>query len=302
MLDWLFSAGLLPIGLFCLVVGEFGRRHGTTPEPELLVVTGAASQVKTSNVGGEHYLWFTIEGQTVDYSSERTGFGKVVDAIRRGIPITIGVSTKRETLFPRNGWVALYTLSIGGEDLLTYHDTVTKSHRASNAPFILAAVLLMTSIWGLSTCYRNRHATPLTPVELVAAWNDPRRSRTAAILLSLVLYTGVMFAMLHDDSMPTSIKVFGELPLGLPLRVFLWLFFTILLIPLPFAACHGFRILFRHASEGGGLGQIRMIRALFTAPSRHSELRRSQIIVISIIAFYLVLMFGWAIYAETRGI
>ncbi len=38
--------------------------------------------------------------------------------------MTIGVSTKRETLLPRKGWVPLYTLEIGMESILTYETTV----------------------------------------------------------------------------------------------------------------------------------------------------------------------------------
>lgn len=238
----------------------------------------------------------------MDYSSDLPSFEQVVDAIRRGTVMKIGVSTKRETLFPRNGWVALYSLSIDQKPILTYEHTVTKGYRGSNAAFIVAGVLLAISTWGLLTCYRNRNATPLTPAQLAAAWNDPRRVQTAAILLSVVLYGAVLFAMLHEGSMPTSIKVFGERPLGLPLRLFIGIFFSLLMIPLPFAAWHGFRILFRHASEGGSLGQVAMVRSIFTTAKIHPDLRRSQIVVLTIVGFYLILMFGWAIYADSRGI
>lgn len=302
--DWLFCFAFLVVGLFFLCVAEFARRNGTTPESELTVVTGRATDASASSFKGVDYLRFTVQDQTVDYSSGMPGFDKVANAIRRGTPMTIGVSTKRETLFPRNGWVALYTLAIQGKPVLTYQDTITIGYRGSNAAFILAGVLLLISSWGLWTCFRNRNpnAEPLTPAELATAWNDPKKVRTAAIVLSVAIYGAVMFAMLHEDSMPTSIKVFGEKPLGLPLRVFIGVFFSVLMIPLPFAAWHGYRILFRHASEGGSLGQVAMVRSLFTATKIHPELKRSQVIVLAIITFYLALMFGWAFYADSRGI
>ena len=216
--------------------------------------------------------------------------------------MTIGVSTKRETLFPRDGWVALYSLSIDDKSILTYDHTVTKGYRGSNAAFIVACVLLAISTWGLIACYRNRNTTPLTPAELAIAWNEPRRVSTAAIVLSVLISGAVMFAMLHEDSMPTFIKVFGERPLGIPLRLFVGIFVSLLMIPFPFAAWHGYRIVFRHASEGGGLGQVAMVRSIFTTAKIHPDLKRSQVIVVTIVAFYLILMFGWAIYADSRGI
>lgn len=302
MWDWLFCIGLFVVGLGCLGVAEFGRRHGTTPEDQLTVVTGRATNATSSSFQGTTYLRFTIQDQTVDYSSDLPSFERVVDAIRRGTSMTIGVSTKRETLFPRDGWVALYSLSINDKPVLTYDHTVTKGYRGSNTTFIVAGVLLAISTWGLLTCYRNRNATPLTPTQLAVAWNDPKRARTAGIVLTVAIYGAVMFAMLHEDSMPTSIKVFGEKPLGLPLRLFIGIFFSLLMIPLPFAAWHGYRIIFRHASEGGSLGQVALVRSILTTAKIHPELKRSQVIVLTIIAFYLALIFGWAIYADSRGI
>jgi hypothetical protein len=154
--DWIFCLVVFLAGLFALAVGEFSRRYGTTPESELMTLTGKAENATASTVGEIQYLRFTIAGQTVDYSSEFNGYSQVLAAIRRGDPMTIGISTRPETLLPRRGWVPLYTLRIGGQTLLRYEDTVKKGDRASRAPFILSAVLLLLGGWGLFSCYRNR--------------------------------------------------------------------------------------------------------------------------------------------------
>ena len=249
---WLLCGAIFLLGLLALSADVFARRHGTTPESELTVVRGIATNADISRVQGTEYARFTIEGQTVDYSSDLRGYPQVIDAIRHGEPMTIGVSQKRETLLPRNGWVPLYTLSIGGEQLRSYQETINTGYRASHALSIVAAVLLALGGWGLFSCYRNRHRSivPLSSQQRAAAWNDPKRIRNAAILFSLAMYGATLAAVLQPDSLPTFRAVFGESPLGMPLRLFAGLYFTVLFLPLPFAAWHGFKILFRGALPG----------------------------------------------------
>ncbi|MFO0572580.1 MAG: hypothetical protein U1A78_01135 [Polyangia bacterium] len=94
--------------------------------------------------------------------------------------------------------------------------------------------------------------------------------------------------------------MFGELPLGLPLRLFVFLFFSLLFLPVPFGSWHAFRILFRDAS--GGFGKAQIVRAILSTPSVHRDLRRARAIVVGIGLFYLALMAAWIWYADSRGI
>ena len=301
--DWAVCFGIFVLGLFILAVGEFSRRHGTTPESELLSFTGRATHATQSRSNELTYLRFTLDGQTVDYASDHRGFSKVVDAIREGIPMKIGVSHKRETLLKRTGWVPLYTLSIGDEHLLTYHETVSKGYRASKAPHILSLFLLTIGGWGLLKCFRNRNRIfePISPQQLAARWNDPKRIRAATILFSVAVYGATLSAILHPDSMSTSRAAFGESPFGLPLRLFLVLLFTALLLPLPIAAWHSFRIIFRSASEGGGFGKGDILQALWRIPLRHQDLKHSRFVSLAVAAFYLALMVAWIWYADSHG-
>ena len=171
-----------------------------------------------------------------------------------------------------------------------------------SAPLIVGVVLFAIGLWGLRSCFRNRHAEPLNPAQTAAAWNDPKRVRLVTILCSLAMYGGVLVAILHPDSMPTSVAVFGETPLGLPLQPFLVLYFTLLSVLFPVGVWHAYRILFRGAAEGAGFSKHEILRSLMVTPSSHPDLRRSRRIVLGVGAFYLALMFGWIAYAAVRGI
>lgn len=166
----------------------------------------------------------------------------------------------------------------------------------------VGGVLAAIGLWGLVSCYRNRNAEPLTATQIAAARNDPKRVRLATILCSLAMYGAVLSAMLHPDSLPTSQVVFGQSPLGLPLRAFLVLFFTLLCIPLPVGILHMYRILFRAAAEGGGFSKSDILRSLLRTADSHADLRRSRRIVLGVFAFYVALMAGWIGYAAMRGI
>ena len=302
--DWLVSAVIFLLGLFFLSVGEFGRRYGTTPESQLIVVSGPADSATRSRGSGTDYLRFRVSGYAVDYSSDQRGFGRVLQAIEQGEALTIGLSTKRETLFRRSGWFPLYTLSVGGQQLWTYQDTVTHGYRGSNAPFILAAFLLALGGWALISCYRQRGqlARELSAQQIAAHWNDPRRIRAAAILISVLFYIALLSAVLHPDSTATFLAAFGERPLGLPVRLFVVLLSTLCFVPTPVAALHLYRLVFRAAGQGGGLGKTDILRAVFVTGSTEVDLRTSQRIVVGIGLFYLLLLIAWIGYASYRGI
>lgn len=161
VIDWIVSTACLLVALFFILVGVYSHFHGTTPESELVEKTGSATDATISSVldrSGRttYYMWFSVDGYRVVYASDQNGYNRLLSAVRDGTPLTIRISTLRETIFPRNGWVPLYSLSIGTDVLLTYRDTVMKSYRGSNAAFIVGGVLSAIALFGLFTCIRNR--------------------------------------------------------------------------------------------------------------------------------------------------
>jgi len=168
LFDWIQSSIYLLCCVFFLVIAEYGRLHGITPKSELIVTTGAATEATVSHVTSRYgqapdYLHFTVNNYTVDYESDRYGYDTLLAAVRNGTPLTIGVSTKRETLIPLRGRVPLYSLSIGPDVLLTYEDAVAKAYRPFNAPYIyiVVGVFMLRAAWGLYTCFKNRNVVEL---------------------------------------------------------------------------------------------------------------------------------------------
>ena len=143
---------------------------------------------------------------------------------------------------------------------------------------------------------------PQTPPTTDARWLQPARVTQATIIGSLVIFAGLLFALLHPDSMPQTQEVFGGMAAktGLPLWAVVVLVVGIAYLPFPFALWHLFRIVFRGASEGEVISKFGLVRAIFTVPSRHPDLRGSRWMVLLIFGGYLVAILIFAYLADER--
>ncbi|MCW1884735.1 hypothetical protein OKA04_08345 [Luteolibacter flavescens] len=162
--DWLFCGAMFLFAVGGLSLGEFNRRHGATREAELTEVSGLASDAEVSTVKGEYgartkFLKFTVEGFRMTYPDDKPGYDRVFAAVESGTPVTVKVSTKRETVFPRDGWVPIYALTIGDDVVLTYQQTIAEKRGSSKAMHIFGGVLTVIAVYGLYGCYRNRPKT-----------------------------------------------------------------------------------------------------------------------------------------------
>jgi hypothetical protein len=295
--DWLGCSLLFAFGLFVNVVTDHARKHGTTPEAELQTGTGPATDVTISKRQGSEYLWLNVAGYRVEYSTAQPGYARLMRAIQDQELITVGVSTKPETFFPRQGWVPLYTLNIGPETLLTYQHTITHGYRASTGAAFIGPCICLLSLWGLWTCYRDRAKPALTAKERRHHLRNPNTANTASRVTSIMICGAIMFATLQPESIAVLTKVFGETPLQLPIKVFLVLFMAVVLAPMPIALRHYFRLHFNSTED-----QIYSASSL-SAQSRQPQTRqRSKRITVGIGLFYLGLMIGWIIYAGVQGI
>ena len=113
--------------VFCL------RYPIRTPENELTMVEGNPVDAKLTTFtrrGTDTFVvGFTINGFHTEYSSKDPQYDEVLAAVKNGGPLKMWVSTKQETLFPRNGWVPLYGLKRGDKVILTYKDVVSFEER-----------------------------------------------------------------------------------------------------------------------------------------------------------------------------
>jgi len=153
-------AAILFVGLFFLASGEYARRHGITPESELVVATGPAdwfSVAPTTSRYGHGYLVFNLNGHEIEYESTQYGYTKLIAALRDHTPLTAGVSTKRESLFYWGGRAYLYSLSIGPDVLQTYERTAAENKSSPAILYFIGAALTSLAAWGLHACFKNRN-------------------------------------------------------------------------------------------------------------------------------------------------
>ena len=158
--DWSVAVGLLVLGLATIGLDCFNRLYGTTPEAELTLVEGRPGDASLSRVSGSNgastdYLRFRVGGFRTIYASDLPGYPEVASAVERGGPVRIWVSTRRETVFLRAGWVPLYRMESGGKPIVTY-DEVVASKAAERGPLLLGGAFLTAfGVWALCTCLRD---------------------------------------------------------------------------------------------------------------------------------------------------
>lgn len=159
--DFVICIGVFLCGCLALGLGLFSIMYGITPRDKLTHLEGTPEAVEVSEQQGNYgaraqFLRFTLCGQRIDYSSGDPRFEQVLAAVSESLPLRATVSTKRETLFPRRGWVPLYELSQGDRVLLMYAETVDHKKEGNVAVLIGGAVVFYLGLWSITRCFRNR--------------------------------------------------------------------------------------------------------------------------------------------------
>jgi hypothetical protein len=157
--EWLFCFVILSVGVCLIGLYLFTSSFGTTPEADLTLAEGVASDIKVVQLPGgggtAEVLKFTVAGYHTEYSSYRPKYQGVLTAVRSGRPIRVWVSAKQETLFPRQGWVPLYKLNVGDSPVLGYSDVVGDHVNGSQAFLIGAGIAFAMGAVAIFFCYRN---------------------------------------------------------------------------------------------------------------------------------------------------
>lgn len=145
-------------------------------------------------------------------------------------------------------------------------------------------------------------APSVTPRVVDARWLQPARLIKATVILSVVILAVLLAALLHPDPEPHNQEAFGAIAtqLGIPLWAFVTVIVGLAWAPLPFAFWHLNRILLRGLSEGETISKFGIVRAVFTVPSRHPDLRVSRLIVLFILGGYIAALFTYAYIADER--
>jgi hypothetical protein len=307
-LAWVFVVAVFLIGLAAVGAYFWTSAHGTTPESELTLAEGLPQDVRMAgNARLGYTLQFTVGGYRTEYGDNAPQFKEVVAAVESGRPVRIWVSTRRETLIPRQGWVPLYQLVVDDQRVLSYDDAVGHTQDMGRSMLIVGGVVAAIGLMGIGLNVRNHRrfsaarlaADPVVPPTPAAAESDrARRLNIATVLLSLALYgvaVGIHFAA---DVHKVDVKVFGPAPLGLPAGVVGAILSTVLYLPVPFVLWHVMRIMFQAMTEGGGAGIV----SLIVIGARHPHLHRSLLISLGGLLYFILLVAAWIAYAAHRGL
>ena len=128
-----------------------------------------------------------------------------------------------------------------------------------------------------------------------------QKSKTSYALPALIyfLLIGTAFS---PDVQPVLAKAFGAEPFGLPVVWVVAIVQAVLLFPFAYALHHFMLIAHRAAADGHSIGKIGLLVYATNVGRLHPDLRRSQIIALAGLIYFVVICGIWIAYADAKGI
>lgn len=128
-----------------------------------------------------------------------------------------------------------------------------------------------------------------------------RKSKASYVVPALiyVLFVGTTFS---PEVQPVLTKAFGTSPFGLPVTVVVAAAMSVLFLPFVYAIHHFMLIAEQAGAEGRSVGKIGLLSYAATVGQRRPELRRSQMISLGGLVYFVVVCVGWIVYADAKGI
>jgi hypothetical protein len=124
------------------------------------------------------------------------------------------------------------------------------------------------------------------------------RTSYALPAMLYMLFIGTAFS---PEVQPVLAKAFGARPFGYPVTVVVAIAQAIVLFPFVFALHHFMLIAERAAAEGHGVGKFGLLAYAASASKRHPELRRSQLIAVAGLVWFVLVCTVWIAYADAKG-
>jgi hypothetical protein len=127
------------------------------------------------------------------------------------------------------------------------------------------------------------------------------KNRTSYAVPALIyaLIVGTTFA---PDVRPVLVEAFGAAPFGLPVVPVVAAAVAVLLLPFALALRHFMLIAQQAAKDGSSLGSFGLLAYTLSVGRRHPELRRSQVIALFGLVYFVLVCAGWIVYADSKGI
>jgi len=120
--------------------------------------------------------------------------------------------------------------------------------------------------------------------------------------LPAVVYAAIIGTTFSPDVQPVLARAFGPEPFGLPVVWVIAASQAVLLFPFVFAIHHFMLIAEQAAADGHSIGKIGLLMYLASAGKRHPQLRRSQIIAVGGLIYFVLVCGLWIAYADAKGI
>jgi hypothetical protein len=120
--------------------------------------------------------------------------------------------------------------------------------------------------------------------------------------LAAVIYAVIIGTTFSPDVQPVLAKAFGSAPFGFPVVWVVAAAQAVLLFPFIFAVHHFMLIAEQAAADGHSVGKIGLLTYLASVGERHPHLRRSQIISLGGMIYFVLVCGLWIAYADAKGI
>lgn len=128
-----------------------------------------------------------------------------------------------------------------------------------------------------------------------------QKSKTSYALPALiyVLLIGTTFS---PDIEPVLAKAFGPEPFGLPVTWVVAAAQAVLLLPFIFAIHHFMLISEQAAADGHSMRKFGLLAYAASVGQHHPHLRRSQMISVAGLIYFILVCGAWIAYADAKGI
>lgn len=117
-----------------------------------------------------------------------------------------------------------------------------------------------------------------------------------------VIYAVLIGTVFSPDVQPVLAEAFGSEPLGFPVVWVVAVAQAILLFPFIVALHHFMLVAEQAAADGHSIGKIGLLVYLANVGKRHPQLRRSQMISLGGLIYFVLVCGLWIAYAAAKGI
>jgi hypothetical protein len=132
--------------------------------------------------------------------------------------------------------------------------------------------------------------------------NENKEIKQATILVTVLLYTGVIIAALYPQSQAIFVRVFGAVPFGIPCRWFVIGLLAVVLAPVPLVFWHLGVVFSRRQQDATGMCRYSRLLWVLYGAWQQRDIRLSYAISIIGQVYFILVVAAWIWYATSHGL